>query len=58
MEELRDWGNTTITASDLTAVINNGGVLLNRPGVVTLNDGYADVCQIALSIKIEWDLLA
>ena len=47
MEALRDWGYSTITATDLADVIVNGGELPNRPVVITFDDGYIDVYQNA-----------
>jgi peptidoglycan/xylan/chitin deacetylase (PgdA/CDA1 family) len=53
MQALHDWGYTTITASDLAQVINNGGELPNRPVVITFDDGYVDVFQNAFPIMSE-----
>jgi peptidoglycan/xylan/chitin deacetylase (PgdA/CDA1 family) len=53
MEALRDWGYTSITATDLVNVIIKGGELPNRPVVITFDDGYVDVYQNAFPIMHE-----
>jgi peptidoglycan/xylan/chitin deacetylase (PgdA/CDA1 family) len=53
MEALRDWGYTSITATDLANVIIKGGELPNRPVVITFDDGYVDVYQNAFPIMHE-----
>jgi peptidoglycan/xylan/chitin deacetylase (PgdA/CDA1 family) len=53
MQALRNWGYTSITATDLANAILYGGDLPNRPVVITFDDGYEDVYQNALSIMNE-----
>lgn len=53
MEALRDWGYTTITPSQLSDVLINGGELPNRPVVITFDDGNLDVYQYAFPIMRE-----
>jgi peptidoglycan/xylan/chitin deacetylase (PgdA/CDA1 family) len=53
MEALRDWGYTSITATDLANVIIKGGELPNRPVVITFDDGYVDVYKNAFPIMHE-----
>jgi len=53
MEALRDWGYTTISATDLADVIIKGGELPDRPVVITFDDGYTDVYQNAFPIMSE-----
>jgi len=53
MEALRDWGYTSITATDLVDVLINGGELPNRPVVITFDDGNIDVYQNAFPIMRE-----
>ena len=53
MEALRDWGYRSITISELVDVLINGGVLPDRPVVITFDDGNSDVFQNAFPIMHE-----
>ncbi len=53
MEALREWGYTSITVSELTAVLINGGDLPSRPVVISFDDGYLDIYQNAFPIMHE-----
>ena len=53
LQVLRNWGCTTITASDLADVILHGGELPPKPILITFDDGYQDVFQNAFPIMQE-----
>jgi peptidoglycan/xylan/chitin deacetylase (PgdA/CDA1 family) len=50
METLLAWGYSTITAADLANFIIEGGVRLNRPVVITFDDGFVDIFLNAFPI--------
>jgi peptidoglycan/xylan/chitin deacetylase (PgdA/CDA1 family) len=50
MEQLRFWGYSTITVKQLVDHINKGHTLPPRPVVISFDDGYLDVYNIAFPI--------
>jgi peptidoglycan/xylan/chitin deacetylase (PgdA/CDA1 family) len=50
MHQLRDWGVTTVTISQLVEVLISGGELPPRPVVITFDDGNLDVYTSAFPI--------
>lgn len=50
MERLRFWGYSSITIKDLVDHINKGNSLPRRPVVISFDDGYLDVYEIAFPI--------
>lgn len=50
MQALHDWGYTTISTDDLVGVLRSGGLLPERPVIITFDDGNLDVYQNAFPI--------
>lgn len=50
MQALHDWGYIPISTGDLVAVLRSGGLLPERPVIITFDDGDLDVYQNAFPI--------
>jgi len=53
VERLKAWGYKPVSLAHLAEVIANGGVLPERPVVLTFDDGYDDVFENALPVMQE-----